>query len=231
MGRVVVMGSVNMDLVVQVARLPRPGETVLGDRLTRAHGGKGANQAVAAARLGAQVRFIGRVGRDAFGDELLAGLREDGVDVAGVSVDDAEPSGAALIVVERGGDNEITVAPGANSRVGDDEVAQLRDGLRPDDIVLMQLEVPQVAVDAAIAVARDAGARVILNAAPYSGQDLPRVDVLIVNETERRSLGEWARADTLVVTLGASGADVVENGRTAHVDSPGRQVGRRHWRR
>ena len=109
-GAVVVFGSINMDLVVRVTELPRPGATVLGDRLLTIHGGKGANQAAAAARMGAAVRMIGRVGGDAFGAELMAGLKEDGVDTSGISVDRAQPSGAALIVIDGSGQNMITVA-------------------------------------------------------------------------------------------------------------------------
>jgi ribokinase len=219
---VVVLGSINIDLLVQVARLPQPGETVLGSRLVRAHGGKGANQAVAAARLGAAVRFIGRVGADPFGPELVAGLIEDRVDVAGVAEDPSEPSGAALIVVEDGGQNQITVAPGANATVGHAEVAAMSKDLRPEDVVVLQLEIPHATVVAAIEAGRAAGARVILNAAPSSlvvDRKLPPVDFLVANETEARSLGETPAAGALVVTLGAKGALVVEAGVSTPVAS------------
>src|SRR5690348_117452 len=181
-----------MDLVVKVASLPRAGDTVLGDRLLTIPGGKGANQAVAAARLGADVRMIGRVGGDAFGAELVAGLREDGIDTSGVAVDEGDASGVALIVVDRGGENQITVAPGANGKVGDEEIARLRDGLDAGDVVVMQLEIPMSAVQAAIGAAHEAGARVILNAAPsgaMAGRQVPSVDLLIVNEGEAEQLG------------------------------------------
>jgi ribokinase len=222
MGGVVVLGSINIDLVVQVARLPRPGETVLGSRLVRTHGGKGANQAVAAARLGATVRFIGRVGSDPFGPELVAGLIEDGIDVSGVAEDPSEPSGAALIVVEDGGQNQVTVAPGANATVGRAEVAAMSRDLRPDDVVVLQLEIPHATVHAAIEAGRAAGAKVILNAAPSSlvaGRKLPPVDFLVANETEARSLGEAPAAGALVVTLGAMGARVQEAGVSTFVPS------------
>src|SRR5437870_1904195 len=176
-----------MDLVVRVPALPLPGDTVLGDRLLTVPGGKGANQAVAAARLGAQVRMIGRVGGDAFGAELVAGLRDDGVETSGIAVDASEPSGAALIVVEKSGQNTVTVAPGANSKVGDEEVARLVDGLGPQDVVVLQLEIPLPPVLAAISAARAVGARVILNAAPtarVTDRRIPEVDLLIVNEGE-----------------------------------------------
>jgi ribokinase len=224
MGDVVVLGSINMDLVVRVPNLPRPGDTVLGDRLLTIPGGKGANQAVAAARLGASVRMIGRVGRDLFGTELIAGLKQDHVDTSGVTVDPAEPSGAALIVVDSTGQNTITVAPGANSAVGDEEVTRLRGALRPDDVVVLQLEIPMPAVLSAIAAARDAGARVILNAAPSAvmvGLPVPEVDVLIVNEGEAAELGlaaKKASVRALAVTLGAKGAILYENGSSTRID-------------
>src|SRR5260370_15475129 len=140
MAGVVVLGSINMDLVVRVPHLPRPGDTVLGDRLLTIPGGTGANQAVAAARLGASVQMIGRVGRDLFGAELIDGLKLDRLDTSGITVDPAQPSGAALIVVDSSGQNTITVAPGANSVVGEDEVTRLHGVLRPDDVVALQLE-------------------------------------------------------------------------------------------
>jgi len=224
MGDVVVLGSINMDLVVRVPSLPRPGDTVLGDRLLTIPGGKGANQAVAAARLGASVRMIGRVGRDLFGADLIAGLKQDRVDTSGVTVDPAQPSGAALIVVDSSGQNTITVAPGANSAVGDEEVTRLRDGLRPDDVVVLQLEIPMPAVLSAIKAAHDAGARVILNAAPSAamvGLPVPDVDLLMVNEGEAEELGR-ARlrrsVRAVAVTLGAEGAMLYERDRTTRID-------------
>ncbi|HXN91253.1 MAG TPA: ribokinase [Candidatus Sulfotelmatobacter sp.] len=224
MGEVVVLGSINMDLVVRVPSLPRPGDTVLGDRLLTIPGGKGANQAVAAARLGASVRMIGRVGRDLFGADLIAGLKQDRVDTSGVTVDPAQPSGAALIVVDSSGQNTITVAPGANSAVGDEEVTRLRDGLRPDDVVILQLEIPIAAVLSAIRAAHDAGARVILNAAPSAamvGLPVPDVDLLMVNEGEAEELGR-ARlrrsVRAVAVTLGAEGAMLYERDRTTRID-------------
>ena len=219
----VVLGSINMDLVVKVASLPRAGDTVLGDRLLTIPGGKGANQAVAAARLGADVRMIGRVGGDAFGAELLAGLREDGVDTSGVAVDEGDASGVALIVVDRDGENQITVAPGANGQVGDDEIARLRDSLSAGDVLVMQLEIPMPAVQPAIGAAHEAGARVILNAAPsgaMAGRHVPSVDLLIVNEGEAEQLGGVAlvnAVEALVVTLGAAGSVLYEKNKATPI--------------
>jgi ribokinase len=234
-GRVAVLGSINMDLVVRVSTLPRPGETVLGDRLLRFAGGKGANQAVAAARLGAEVRMFGRVGTDAFGDELLRGLEDDRVDVTGVVRDGDEPSGAALIVVEEGGQNTVTVAPGANGRVGAGDVRRLEGGLHPADVVVLQLEIPLDAVRSAVDAAHRAGARVVLNAAPAgSPVSLPEVDLLVVNEGEATALSgvlvtdlESARAAAeklgrsaraVAVTLGAAGSVVWERGDITRVE-------------
>ncbi|HYR53570.1 MAG TPA: ribokinase [Methylomirabilota bacterium] len=223
-GTVAVLGSINMDLVVRVRELPRPGDTVLGDRLLTIQGGKGGNQAVAAARLGALVRMIGRVGADSFGPSLISGLRDDGIDTSGVVVDESEPSGAALIVVDASGENVIAVAPGANSRVGGDDLARLRAGLSAGDVVVMQLEIPLDTVLAAIDVAHAAGARVLLNAAPsgvLAGQAMPNVDVLIVNEGEAAELGgdSLRRAvGALVVTLGVAGSIVYEGDRETRLE-------------
>ena len=212
-----------MDLVVRVPELPRPGDTVLGERLLTIPGGKGANQAVAAARLGGRVRMVGRVGNDAFGSELLEGLRQDGVDVSGVAVDPDEPSGAALIVVEKGGENTVTVAPGANARVGVEQLAALREGLEPGDVVILQLEIPLDAVMAAVGAAHDAGARVVLNAAPslrLVGHPVPKVDVLIVNAGEAHDLGDAERlqaAGALVITHGPDGSTLYDEGRATQV--------------
>ncbi len=221
MGTVAVLGSINMDLVVRVRELPRPGDTVLGDRLLSIQGG---NQAVAAARLGGPVRMIGRVGADSFGPSLISGLGDDGIDTSGVVVDESEPSGAALIVVDATGENVIAVAPGANSKVGADDVARLRAGLGAGDVVVMQLEIPLETVLAAIDVAHSVGARVLLNAAPsgvLAGRAMPNVDVLIVNEGEAAELGgdSLRRAvGALVVTLGAAGSVVYERDRETRIE-------------
>ena len=230
-GRIVVLGSLNADLVVAVPRLPRPAETVLGDRLRTFPGGKGANQAVAAARLGGSVCMVGRVGQDAFGDLLLQSLAADGVDTAGVDRDPDEPTGVALILVEEGGQNLIAVAPGANARVGPREVERAADHLNSESVLLLELEVPLPVVDSAAVAAHQRGSRVILNAAPATAvlpEGLLRhVDVLVVNEVEAatlfgssvQSLEDAAAAGrsaleqgtgAAIVTLGAAGAVVVQ---------------------
>src|SRR6266480_1912366 len=146
LARIVVLGSLNMDLVVTVPRLPRPGETVLGERLGRYPGGKGANQAIAAARLGAQVAMVGRVGADGFGPELVANLTANGVDVSGVEPDNSAATGAALIFVGPEGQNMIAVAPGANAGLDTADVERAIDRLRAGGVLVMQLEIPMAVI-------------------------------------------------------------------------------------
>ncbi|MFD8151653.1 ribokinase [Streptomyces sp. NPDC059720] len=193
--RLIVMGSLNMDLSVTVPRLPQPGETMPGADVVRAPGGKGANQAIAAARLGADVKMIGLLGADAFGDELRARLVAEGVDDRGVSTVAGVASGLALIVVQDDGENTITLSPGANRHVDARCLARLTapGAIRSGDTVLLQLEVPVDTVLAAARAAREAGALTVLNAAPLPTAPLPAellrtVDVLVVNETEAAGL-------------------------------------------
>lgn len=225
-GRVLVIGSSNTDLIVQTERLPRPGETLLGGRFLSAPGGKGANQAVAAARAGAQVTFIARLGTDAYGDAALAGLQADGIDTQFIIRDAKFPSGVALINLSAAGENSIAVALGANARLSAADVRKARDFLTADDVVLVQLEIPLAAVAAAARLATNSGARLILNPAPaaeLSPQLLSQVAILTPNETEAELLtGKKVRdprtasvaarllrergAGTVIITLGAQGA-------------------------
>jgi ribokinase len=187
---IAVFGSINVDLVARVARIPAPGETLAGHAFAMVPGGKGANQAVAAARAGAKVAMFGAVGRDALGVNALANLEASGVDLSGVVAVDT-PTGVALIHVDAQGENAITVIPGAN---GDALAAQVPDGaLGPATTLVLQLEVPVAEVLLLARRARDLGARVLLNAAPaaaVSDELLRLVDILIVNETEAASIGE-----------------------------------------
>jgi ribokinase len=195
--RVVVVGSINVDLVAQAERLPRPGETVSSATFARYPGGKGANQAVACARLGAETTLIGAVGNDEFAVEALAGLREAGVhlELQGSS----RPTGVALILVDAAGETEITVAPGANAEVG--EVT-----LPPHDAVLCQLEIPDAAVESAWEVCTGL---FCLNAAPARAVSVDP-DLTVVNRYELEAL---TRRDGLVaVTLGSEGAVLLEDG-------------------
>jgi ribokinase len=229
---VAVVGSLNLDLVVRAARLPGPGETVSGDDVFRNPGGKGANQAVAAARLGRRVAMVGCVGDDAAGRELLESLAGAEVDTERVRVVDGVPSGTAFITVGDDGENQIVVSPGANARLTAADVDDARPALEAAAVTLLQLEVPLEVVAAAAA---SAGGRVVLNPAPV--RDLPGgllagVDVLVPNRVELAQLAgarppssveeaaELAgRLPTraVVVTLGADGALVVEDGRVTHV--------------
>jgi ribokinase len=223
--RIYVVGSANIDLVVRAPHLPRPGQTVLGSDLLRTPGGKGANQAVAAARLGAAVRFVGAVGADPFGTELADGLRAAGVDVSHLVTLPERASGTALIVVDDAGENQITVAPGANAALTTSHVAVGLAMLESSDVVLLQLEIPLECVRHAAQLAHDRGARVCLNAAPaapLSDDVLGLVDVLIVNTTEAATLSGLtdpaAAASallrhgprTVIVTLGADGVLVCD---------------------
>src|SRR5262249_51665459 len=186
--RVVVVGSLNMDLVVRVARLPRAGETVVGEDLLRAPGGKGANQAVAAARLGADVSLVGRVGRDAFGHELSAALRDAGVSTRWVLGSD-RPTGAALIEVDEAGENSIAVAPGANLEVMPEDIPARV--VADADVVVAPLEVPLASIEEGFRLARQAGVRTVLNAAParpVPGRLLRLADVIVANEVEAATL-------------------------------------------
>lgn len=219
----VVVGSLNMDLTVPVTRLPGRGETVAGAAVVRAAGGKGANQAVAAARLGARVRLVGQVGDDALGRELLAAVAGEGVDVSGVRQVPAA-TGMAMIVVEDGGENMITVAPGANSLfhlTGQDFSATAPGiglGLATADALLLQLEIPVATCLAAARQAQAHGVPVILNAAPYTEalhDLLPLVDLLIVNESEADALCGGGADPAALTALGPRAAVVTLGGRGA----------------
>ncbi len=187
-GRVVVVGSVNVDLVVATARLPGPGETVTGGDVARHHGGKGGNQAVAAARLGASVAFVGAVGEDDFGLAARSALAAEGIDVTHLATA-SRPTGVALIVVDARAENLIAVAPGANASPTAASVAAALDALAvgPGDVVLASCEIPAGAVRSALATARAAGAVAVLNPAPADGLDAATIalaDILTPNEAE-----------------------------------------------
>lgn len=231
-----VVGSANLDLVARVPRLPRPGETVLGDTLQRVCGGKGANQAVAASRLGADVAFVGRVGDDGEGHALRAAFADAGVDIAHVDTDTTH-TGIAHIAVDPQGENLIVVSPGANARVDDRDVERARAVLAASDATMLQLEIPIAAVAHA---ARRAGGLVVLNPAPAQRLDpglLEMVDVLVPNRTELavlagvdepRTIDEVVAAARvlglrrMVVTLGQEGVVVLEHDRVDHL--PAHQV-------
>jgi len=200
-GRIAVVGSLNMDLVLRAPRIPAPGETVLGaSDLQRFPGGKGANQAFAAAKLGARVHMVGRVGNDEFAAPVLDSLTGAGVDIAHVVRDDLAATGLGMIVVDASGQNAIVVASGANAAVTIDDVANAESTIAGSDVLLLQLEIPMAAAIAAAKVARRHGVTTILNPAP--ARVLPAdlrdcVDVLVPNEIEAEILsGGAVDADT-----------------------------------
>ena len=199
--KIAVVGSANVDLVARTPRLPRPGETVGEASFERIPGGKGANQAVAAARLGARTSFIGRLGSD---DLVLRSLRGADVDVSGVSRDGGE-SGLAVVLVDEDGENMIVVAPGANGRLvpADVEVGAA-------DAVLVQLEIPDAAVSAAAKRAGEQGAFLCLNAAPARPLGDLHPDLLVLNSNEHEVVG--SRPGLVAVTLGAEGAVLLRDG-------------------
>ncbi len=189
---IVVVGSINMDLVARMARLPRPGETVHGQSFQTIPGGKGANQAVAVARLGVRVTLIGRVGEDSFGETLLRSLAEYGVATEQVLVTPQCSSGVALIGVDEGGANSITVVAGANGRLTVQDIESRAAVIQSADALIVQLETPLDTVAAALRIAKDAGVRTILDPAPAPSSPLPpevmAVDVISPNQTEAELL-------------------------------------------
>ena len=219
MSRIVVVGSINMDLVTLAPRFPGPGETLLGSRFLTAHGGKGANQAVAAARLGATVTMVGALGRDAFGEQLHAGLAREGIALTHVARLDDEGSGTASITVAAG-ENQIIVVPAANARVTPAQVEGAREAIAQADAVLVQLEIPLDTVAATLRLGHRLGVPVILNPAP--AQRLPddwlkQVSYLTPNQHELATvLDAGAPADfrelmrrapcPVVLTRGGEGA-------------------------
>jgi ribokinase len=226
---VLVVGSVNADLVVRVDRRPAAGETVLGSDLATYPGGKGANQAVAAARLGGRVAFLGRAGTDGQGDFLREALRGDGVDIAHL-ITTPGPSGVALITVGPEGDNSIIVSPGANGRVTEEDVSAAASLFAAASVVSLQMEIPLDAVLAAARAAEAAGARVVFNLSPPAAvpdELLALCDPLVVNEHEAAFLGASDPAGLLargprsvVITKGADGAVVADGDGVAEVPSP-----------
>lgn len=234
--RITVVGSINMDLVTAAAKIPAPGETVIGGDLQTFPGGKGANQAVAAARQGAQVAMVGRVGDDAFGAQLRQVLADDGVDVGCVWETAVTPTGVALIVVDAQGQNSIVVASGANMRLTPADVEAAAPAIQSARVLLLQLETPLETAQRAAELAHAAGVTVILNPAParpLPPELLALVDILIPNESETATLtglpvdneanllaaAAQLRAQgvgTVILTLGSRGALLATDSETRH---------------
>ena len=231
MPSVCVVGSLNMDLVVRAPRLPAPGETISGGPFRSYHGGKGANQAVAAARMGAKVSIIGAIGNEPHGMELASLLNAEGIHTHLLVRSDGTPTGVGIIVVADDGENTIVVAPGANMTLTPDEVESAGDLIRGSDVLLLQLEVPMDTVIAAARIGREAGKSVVLNAAPgkpVPPQLLKLIDVLVVNRHEGGVLaqmdpnGDSGRLamrlselgpSAVVLTLGSLGSIIAYRGR------------------
>ncbi len=234
---ILVIGSLNADLVVRALHFPAPGETIQGEDLATIPGGKGANQAVAAAKQGARVAIAGRVGRDGFGSTLIENLNDFGVDTTHICRDEQAATGTAMIVVDSNGQNSIVVSPGANGRVTCEDVDAAVPAMENAKILLLQFEIPLETVTCAASLARKKGLRVILNPAParpVPPELLANVDLLIPNETELSRLSETQVNDiesvekaarsllargvqTVIVTLGEKGALVVQKSRVAHI--------------
>lgn len=207
--RITVVGSINLDFVASAPKLPRAGETVTGATLARHPGGKGANMALAAQRLGADVCMVGRVGRDAMAEEALALLLADDVDTGGVIADAEAPTGVALIAVDPDGENQIVVAAGANHQVTPEQLPARIEGP-----LLLQLELPVETVEAAVGRATDFVCVNLAPAQPVSDQLLRRADLIVVNETEAAFYGDLLHhgGGRVVVTRGAKGATMYQRG-------------------
>ena len=235
--RICVVGSSNIDLTFRTARLPRSGETLAGHDFQVGFGGKGANQAVMAARLGAAVAMVARVGGDVFGEQSLRNYQDHGIDATHVWRDAERPTGVASIIVEDTGQNCILLVPGANARLSPDDVRAAASAIESAGALLCQLEVPMETTHAALRVARRAGVRTMLNPAPAAHLDdelLQRTDLCIPNETEAGQLtGQpvttleeaeaaarvlWSRgAGVVLVTLGEGGVLLVDREHREHI--------------
>lgn len=238
--KIIVVGSMNMDMVVKTSHIPQPGETVLGGSFFMNPGGKGANQAVAVARLGGDVTFIGKIGDDIFGKQSSQLFDEEGVDTGGILSDFNSPSGIALITVDESGENSIVVAPGANAHLEPADVEVVLDKYPKSKILLIQLEIPMRTVEFTARLARHKGMQVVLNPAP-ANELVPSIFGLIdmitpnVNEAEMlsgiritdissaRQAAERIHAQGVkhvVITLGKGGAALLENGVFYHIPAP-----------
>ena len=228
--KIVVIGSCNTDMVVKAGRLPVPGETVLGGTFYMNPGGKGANQAIAAARLGAEVTLISKIGYDLFGLQALEIYRSEKINTEFIFTDQKSPSGVALISVDSYGENSIIVAPGASRSLSTEDIDKAKSKLEEADIILMQLEVPIETVEYAATIAKSYGKKVILNPAPasvLSNSFLSCVHTILPNRIEAEMLSDikvideesaWRAAkaigekgiENVVITLGKDGAYVKE---------------------
>lgn len=237
--KIVVVGSSNTDMVVRTEKMPLGGETVLGESFVMVPGGKGANQAVCAAKLGADVSFVAKIGDDVFGQASLENFTQVGIDTRYVVKDPKVPSGIALIVVDKNAENAIVVAPGANFALTPDDVESAKEVIAEADAVILQFEIPLETVERAIDIAQCSGVKVVLNPAPMrsvSKELLSKVNILVLNQHEAAQLlekdGQGANIDArssasellalgvecVVITLGSQGAYVANSEVSAYVD-------------
>lgn len=237
--RIVVIGSSNIDMIVKSERIPQAGETVLGGSFAMVPGGKGANQAVCAAKLGADVTLVARIGTDVFGDMSVDNFRAVGIDTSYIVRDSDAASGVALITVDKRAENAIVVAPGANGKLAPEDVDRARDVIASADCMLVQLEIPMETVTHSINLAASLGTRVVLNPAParpINTDILRMINVLVPNQHEAaqllddietgNSLNPESAAeklkrlgvDSVVITLGSKGAYVASNGVSEYIE-------------
>jgi len=226
MKKIVVVGSSNTDLIIKVPEIPRPGETLLGGEFMTFPGGKGANQAVAAARAGGDVVFIAAVGDDAYGEEAIKGYKLDNLNTENIKICKGTPSGVAMIIVDENGENAITVAPGANAQLKPEDLEEAEEPFQEADFMLIQLEIPLETVQKAVDLCNELNTKVILNPAPAAvlpDRILEKVHIITPNETEAEDLTgitvtdeqtalEAAAAlhsrgiETVIITMGSRGA-------------------------
>jgi len=238
--KILVIGSSNTDMVIKTHNFPAPGETILGGKFLMNPGGKGANQAVAASRLGGMVTFVGKIGDDIFGKQAVQQLEDEGINVDYVAVDPVNPSGVAMITVDKKGENSIVVAPGSNGTLSPSDFDKAIAELDDSEYVLMQLETPISTVEYIAKIAGRKGKKVILNPAPaaeLSDELLSNLYAITPNETEAelltgikvvneqsaliaaRILNEKG-VDIVIITMGAAGAFLLQNGKFELISAP-----------
>ncbi len=238
--KILVVGSSNTDMVIKTYNFPAPGETILGGRFLMNAGGKGANQAVAAARLGGVVTFVGKIGDDIFGKQAVQQLEDEGINVDFVAVDHGNPSGVAMITVDRKGENSIVVAPGSNGTLSPEDFNKALSELPDAEFVLMQLEIPIPTVEYIARIAAQKQKKVILNPAPaaaLSDELLQNLYLITPNETEAELLTQIKVSDEqsalkaaealhekgveiVIITMGAAGAFLLINGESELIKAP-----------
>lgn len=239
---VVVIGSTNTDMVIKASHLPQPGETILGGTFFMSAGGKGANQAVAAARLGASVVFIAKTGFDIFGKQSVELFEKEGIDTSSVMRDRIEPSGVALITVDDHGENCIVVAPGANAALSPQDIDEAKEKFENAALILMQLEIPTDTVEHVATIAAMKGTKLILNPAPaakLSNELLSKVSIITPNQKEAEMLTgirviddvsakqaalvlQQKGIETVIITMGSAGAFLLDGNKSSMV--PGHKV-------